>query len=250
MSILSNLRRNLCELTGSKERLFRCFAGTQWMQSLIECQRTLAASDPHPHYLNAYMDEETAYWVYLPKWIYEDGQVYPCNSSLDIGCAYGTLALFCRRVLGCDTYCSDFTDAYFTKRLLQLGIHFAQNNIELEPLPWDRQFDIVVFSEVLEHLRFSPLPTLQKIHHLLAPEGRLYLSTPDAAHQGRLTTYHKDYRKMPDPVQVADVIDDHVYIYTKRELVELVSDAGFTIVRLNYSPGICGRHLNMTLMCK
>ena len=80
------------------------------------------------------------------------------------------------------------------------------------------EFDIIIFTEVMEHLNFNPKPTLKKIHDLLKMNGRLYLSTPDASDWGRITKYYKSIEEMPNPKNVEKIIDDHIYQYKKEEL--------------------------------
>jgi SAM-dependent methyltransferase len=62
----------------------------------------------------------------------------------------------------------------------RLGVPVHQANLEQEPLPFeDESFERVVFSEVIEHLVFSPLPVLREFRRVLAPGGRLLITTPN-----------------------------------------------------------------------
>ena len=67
---------------------------------------------------------------------------------------------------------------------------FAENAIELVlwnldeqpyPLP-DDSFEVVVMTEVLEHLREYPARSLDEARRILVPGGRIYLTTPNAAY--------------------------------------------------------------------
>ena len=219
-----------------------------WVRQVRECQQILAESDPNPHYLTAYRQHEMSYWEHIARWIHElrgTGRVERC---LDIGCAYGTLALFCRRVLGCEVYCTDFTDSFFTQSVgREYGLVFARNNIESDPFAWAQRFDLIIFTEVLEHLNLHPVPTLTKIRELLTERGRVYLSTPDASEWGRVTKYYESYADMPYERGSVPLIDDHVYHYSKGELAELFAAAGLAIERLAYAPGAGWRHFNLAL---
>ena len=222
-----------------------------WMQEIAACQRIITAAQPHPHYLRAYRDQEVLYWLHIPKWIYAARTSRPVRRCLDIGCAYGTLALFCRRLLGCEVYCTDVTERYFTPLLAEThGLVFAENNFELDDLPWNLSFDMVIFTEVLEHLNFHPVPTLVKLRNLLADQGRLYLSTPDAYEWGRITKYYAGMDEMPSPHPGLAMVDDHVYHYCKSELLAILEAAGLAVERLDYSPGVAHRHLNLTVVKK
>ncbi|MGH1566708.1 MAG: methyltransferase domain-containing protein [Nitrosopumilus sp.] len=54
-----------------------------------------------------------------------------------------------------------------------------------------KKFDIVIFTEVLEHFNFHPVMILKKIHSLLKSPDKLYLSTPDSHEWGKITKYYK-----------------------------------------------------------
>ena len=217
-----------------------------WLRAIQQSQDEVVRRGPHPHYLNAYRAQELSYWRHVPAWIWEDWASRPVNRCLDIGCAYGTLALFAKEVLGCPVYCTDWTDRATNPRLVsEHGLRFEVNNIELDPFPWDLAFDVIIFTEVLEHLNFHPLPTLKKIAGLLTGAGRLYVSTPDAREWGR-ASYYESYREMPLPSSKASLVDDHVCLFTADELVEVAREAGLEVHRLDYSPGVSARHLNLT----
>jgi hypothetical protein len=106
-------------------------------------------------------------------------------------------------------------------------------------------------TEVLEHLKFHPLYTMQKIRSLLNPKGRFYLSTPDAAEWGR-TKYYSNLADMPCLTGTGSshsgdtCYADHVYHFDKTELFELAQAAGFKVNRCAYSLGAKSRHLNLT----
>ncbi len=225
---------------------------------LWECQEEIAARldtpAPCPHgYALRYRRQELGYWKRIPSWIYEDfrrraagGDALRC---LDVGCAYGTLLLFATKLLGCEPYAVDIANLLHPALVSDYGIHYAANNIERDAFPWQTQFDLIVFTEVLEHLNFNALPTMEKLRRLLAPGGRLYLSTPDAARWGRQTKYYARYADLPMPCagSQAAKISDHVWHFRAGELIQLAGTAGLRVTRCEYSPGSRKRHLNLTL---
>ena len=225
-------------------------AKTPWMREINECQNEVANLNPHPNYLDHYRSQEKFYWINIPNWIREDASKNKVHRSLDIGCAYGTLALYCKKLFECDVYALDYVDTYLSQALVKkYGFHFDVNNIELDSFPWDVKFDVITFTEVLEHLNFNPVPTLKKIRNLLSENGRLYLSTPDAAQWGRVTKYYGSLGEMPCPQKGLQPIDDHVYQYTKKELLTVLEEADLKVERFGYSPGVASRHFNLTLKC-
>jgi 2-polyprenyl-3-methyl-5-hydroxy-6-metoxy-1,4-benzoquinol methylase len=227
----------------------RRYRNRSWMRTLRGCQREVRRRDPHPHYETAYGRDELSYWLHIPRWIDDlraaDTKVV---RVLDIGCGYGTLALFAKATFDCEVYCTDFTDEYLSRALAQEhGLRFAVNNIERDDFPWDLRFDIVILTEVLEHLNYHPVPTLGKIRRLLAPQGRLFLSTPDAAEWGRVTSHYERLCDIPDPSVPRPVVDAHVWQYNMDELLSVVHESGWTVERFAYSPGQGGRHFNLEL---
>jgi SAM-dependent methyltransferase len=222
----------------------------RWAGVLRDCQEEIASLDPHPGYLKAYRREEDRYWWHIPRWLSEDAGRRKIETVLDIGCAYGTLLLFAKELTSCHPYAIDFVSGYLSPAVIaRHEIQFLVNNIELDPFPWDRRFDAIIFTEVLEHLNFCPVPTLRKIAGLLNTDGRLYLSTPDAAEWGRVTTYYSSWKDMPLPSEElrSRVVDAHIWQFDEAELTEVMAEVGLSVVQFDYAPGMGARHLNMVL---
>jgi O-antigen biosynthesis protein len=90
----------------------------------------------------------------------------------------------------------------------------------------DSSFDVLVFGDVLEHLR-DPLPVLRRARRLLAPGGSVVISVPNIAHGDvrlSLLAGHFDYRD----TGLLDVT--HVRFFTRENLDRFLRDAGFTTV--------------------
>ena len=195
------------------------------------------------------MDWNLFFGSNIPNWIEKDNPAGTAKKLLDIGCGFGTLALYCKRKLNCEVYAVDFVDDFSTPHSLakKYNWNFKVNNIELDNFPWNIKFDIILFTEVLEHFNFNPVPTLTKMRSLLSENGKLYLSTPDAAQWGRITKYYSDLSKLPYPAKGLPVVDDHVYVFTKKEILQVLDAAGLKVQRFAYSPGLVSRHFNIAL---
>lgn len=225
-------------------------AGEEWRLLLEDCQKEVADAATHPHYAAAYRAEELSYWLHVPGWIDEDARARPPRRCLDVGCAYGTLLVYVRRLTGCEAFGTDFTGAYASHALLaKHDINFAVSNIELDPLPWSHTFDMILFTEILEHLNFRAEPTLRKLAGLLAHGGLIYLTTPDAAEWGRTTKYYPSYDALPEPREElrGQLVDDHVWQFDESELMCVLAEAGLSVRRRAYAPGQSRRHFNLTL---
>jgi len=188
-----------------------------WAKTLRVCQQEIIQADPSSPYAKMYAAEEALYWLKIPQWIYADNCKKPITKYLDIGCAYGTLALFTKKISNCDLYCIDVHSYYLNKMLIdRYGIQFKTCNIEKDQFPWNTKFDAIIFTEVLEHLNFHPLSTLKKLGNLINDSGAIYLSTPDSKFWGRVTKYYSHYEDMPHSEDLEDAlfIDDHIYQYS------------------------------------
>lgn len=217
-----------------------------YAQLLVHCQEQVALRTPG--YARTYRPEELYYWTHLPFWLARDLPRGPQVRVLDIGCAYGTLALYSRLMTGGQTYCVDMVEGGLAPDLARtFGLHFAPCNIERDPFPWDIRFDAILLTEVLEHFNFHPVPTLKRIRALMAGGGRLYLSTPDAGRWGRERRY-ATYRVMPAPNPALPVTDAHIYLYDWLELQEIFAEAELRPVELDFAPGCnARRHFNIVL---
>jgi 2-polyprenyl-3-methyl-5-hydroxy-6-metoxy-1,4-benzoquinol methylase len=61
-----------------------------------------------------------------------------------------------------------------------LGVEVRRWNIDTEPPPYPpSSFDLIIFSEVIEHLANPPLDALAAMRELLVPGGYLLISTPN-----------------------------------------------------------------------
>jgi SAM-dependent methyltransferase len=253
--LIRKMRSGLKRLRWGVKNLFRRWEMRKsrrepWMKELRACQDEIATLAPHPAYASSYRYREAYFWLPLLRWMYGDAARRRIGRVLDVGSGHGTLALFCRKVLGAEVYCVDFTDRYMSEELVRrYDLKFAVNNIERDPFPWELRFDVILFTEVIEHLNFHPVPTLRKIRGLLSEGGRVYLSTPDAAEWGRRLKYYSSLERIPQPGTGSPgaVIDDHVWQYSQDELFGVVNAAGFRVLRFAYAPGKPNRHLNMVL---
>ena len=98
---------------------------------------------------------------------------------LDVGCGPGhtgaSLAAMGYAVVGIDAQ-ADIC------RLRVLGYDAAfQLDIEQDPVPPMAAFDLIIFGDILEHLR-APDQVLARLRPVLVPGGRIIVSVPNVAH--------------------------------------------------------------------
>lgn len=128
----------------------------------------------------------------------------------------------------------------------RLGVEVRRVNLEREPLPFDAAtFDWVVFSEVIEHLVYSPLPVLREFWRVLRPGGRVLITTPNELYlKSRLRTILRAilWTSLTPRAEFRHQMllegearyTTHARTYTMDELTWLVEQAGFRIVQRRF----------------
>ncbi len=89
-------------------------------------------------------------------------------------------------------------------------------------------FDVIVFGDVLEHLK-DPLHTLKRLKPFLSPEGYMVASIPNVAHGSvRLALLQGKFQ-----YQSLGLLDDtHLRFFTRESVEQLFGEAGFFIGEL------------------
>lgn len=137
------------------------------------------------------------------------------RSMLDIGCGYGFTVAYAAHVLGWEAIGVDPGHAA-RRGAAELGVDIRAGEFTATS-EFGRTFDLVVASEVIEHVQ-SPLELLESARRLLAPGGRLVLTTPDAA----CVTPHRA-RAAEQAVEVGP----HLSLLSASALADLLREAGF-----------------------
>lgn len=106
---------------------------------------------------------------------------------------------------------------------------------DVETMEWDYEdnsFDYVIMGDILEHLR-DPWSILNKVNKLVKTGGKIIISMPNVLHYSViLPLIIKGEFHYSD----AGILDTtHLKMWTKKEIVSLVEDSGFTIENISYS---------------
>ncbi len=89
-------------------------------------------------------------------------------------------------------------------------------------------YDVVVFAEVLEHLHAAPEPVLAFLRGVMKPGGRLLLQTPNAASLSKRVKLALGVQPF-ERIRVDPENPGHYREYTRKELVEILREAAFTV---------------------
>ncbi|HET9393786.1 MAG TPA: methyltransferase domain-containing protein [Candidatus Rubrimentiphilum sp.] len=153
-------------------------------------------------------------------------QIPPSSTVLDVGCASGYLAQLLRGKNCIVTGIEVNESAAAIARQHSAEVFVADLEEEsLAEIVKRQEFDIIVFADVLEHLR-TPGEVLKSAHGLLKPGGVVLASVPNIAHGAMrlsLLTGNFDYAEF-------GILDDsHLRFFTARSLDALFLSAGFSI---------------------
>jgi 2-polyprenyl-3-methyl-5-hydroxy-6-metoxy-1,4-benzoquinol methylase len=142
---------------------------------------------------------------------------------LDVGCATGYLAeALVER--GCTVSGLEFDEeaAEEARPHLERLVIGDIETLDLAGTFGDDRFDVIVFGDVLEHLR-DPLAALRKVRTLLADRGSVVASIPNVAHGSvrlALMAGRFDYQ----PLGLLD--STHIRFFTRSSIEDLFREAG------------------------
>jgi SAM-dependent methyltransferase len=166
------------------------------------------------------------------------------SRALELGC-YMQLTPFLKRVCGYN----EVRGAYYGKAGSKdrKTVRFPDGDFscyidlfdaERDRFPYpDHHFDLVLATEIIEHMIFDPMHLLVESHRVLTEGGYLLVTTPNAASiaclakalEGSSNPQIYWQYKRPDP---RNPEIGHVHEYTATELGRTVEAAGFEIERL------------------
>jgi SAM-dependent methyltransferase len=146
---------------------------------------------------------------------------------LDVGCGAGAFSALAA-ASGASTTGVDVAEAALERgRLAYPGLDFRRVPFD-GPLPLeDSSFDLVWASEVIEHVA-DTAPWLSELRRVLAPGGRLLITTPS---HGRLRLVMHGIERYSEP------LGDHLHLYTARSLRELLQELDLNEVSVGAASG-------------
>jgi ubiquinone/menaquinone biosynthesis C-methylase UbiE len=158
------------------------------------------------------------------------GELKPQDRVLDIGCGAGDFTAIAAAIVGLEKVLGvDVAEAALGRaRRSHPELSFERVPFD-GPLPLaDNSFDLIWAGEVIEHVG-DTATWLSEVRRVLAPAGRLLLTTP--AH-GRLRLLLHGIERYSAPQ------GDHLHLYTARSLRTLLAaDFGFREVRVAAASG-------------
>jgi 2-polyprenyl-3-methyl-5-hydroxy-6-metoxy-1,4-benzoquinol methylase len=115
------------------------------------------------------------------------------------------------------------------------------NPIELNELP-ENSFDLILFTEILEHITFNPVNMWKTLHRLLSPDGKIIITTPNYFYiNDTIKGLLRFMRGNSARLTPAEILEMHTYghhwkVYSAKDICDYftILSPDFKINRLEY----------------
>ncbi len=206
--------------------------------TLQQAQDYVERLAPGPYYRDSYRGYEADYLQDVID------LVLPLGSGLrvlEVGPGWGTLAVWMvDRAHQVTVLDQQPVGTYISEQLLrETGIRYVQGAIDEYELPdgVGGQFDLVVMTQVIPHLKWRPDRALFHINTVLSRSGRLVTSALDATCYPHVTPAFQRWQDVPKYKSwLTPVPDVEVCMYTQETFRGLL-ETEYGLVRITQRPG-------------
>jgi SAM-dependent methyltransferase len=155
---------------------------------------------------------------------------------LDVGCGSGVHGAELHRLYGHRVVGVDLSASSIEKAKTRLAEAYVTDVTQPEAYPFrgHQQFDVILFSDMLEHLT-DPLNVLVRHYRLLAPGGQLLISLPNVA------IWNVRLALLLGQFEYGDTgtLDrTHMRFFTRRSFRRFLSEASLAVSRDRITPGM------------
>lgn len=176
-------------------------------------------------------EQSMIYAPYINNYIFD---LIPQNKKvLDVGCNVGNLGEKLIKEKKCEVWGIDYSikAIELAKGRLTKAIVF---DLENEGVPFlEEKFDVIVFADVLEHLK-NPELVLRKFSTILSDEGIIVVSVPNVANihiRSNLFFGRWNYEE-------SGILDrTHLKFFTKKTIRESILNSDYNIIKIKSTPG-------------
>jgi len=150
----------------------------------------------------------------------------PTGSILEIGCGTGELGEAAFQMGKCERYCGIEIDPVAAAEARTRISEVIEGDVETLPFTWqDESFNVLIASEVLEHLK-DPWTTLRRLKQLLTPGAVVLASSPNVAHWRVVKML---LRGRWDLTETGVMDRTHLRWFTPATYCQLFESAGFDV---------------------
>jgi SAM-dependent methyltransferase len=119
------------------------------------------------------------------------------------------------------------------------GIQFKICDLDNQVVPFENEyFDVVIFTEVLEHIFSPPTVVLKEVRRIMSSGGKLILSVPNIATLVNRVKFMFGITPLPNPADQLkkDWVHGHGHIheYTMNEITSILTACNFTISKKEF----------------
>ena len=154
--------------------------------------------------------------------------IAPDSTVLEFGCAEGRMTQYMAEVLDCRVYIVELD-----RQAYEQAAVYAAGGLccDAETLEWrdalkDVQFDFIMFSDVLEHLR-RPDRVLKCAGSLLKEDGQVLVSIPNIGHGDVICSLLCNRFHYTD---VGLLDNTHVHFWGRLDFIDFARECGFAVV--------------------
>ena len=146
---------------------------------------------------------------------------------LDAGCGESHLSVALKKMFNADIHCIDLFEKP-RERLERHGIKFYKQDFSLKPLPFkSNNFDVIIFTDVIEHLTSGQHFILREFKRVLKPGGIILISTPNILSFPKRIKFILGNSPLT-PFQDL-LLQDHIHEYSLEELNSFIGSAKLEI---------------------
>lgn len=157
------------------------------------------------------------------------------DKCLDIGSLFGYVALG-EKLIGYEVFGIDLPDYVnqFKNNFAKWGIDNQAVDLAKEKLPYQNDyFDLIIASEILEHLRFHPTTFFTELARVLKPGGKIMITTPN------LIRFNNVIKMVLGQSINWDITEDywdgvHAREFTVKEIKQLASIVNLKVIEVGY----------------
>jgi O-antigen biosynthesis protein len=160
-------------------------------------------------------------------------EIAPNSEVLEFGPAHGRMTKYLKETLDCKVTIVEKdleagTQASMFSSYAIIGDPWGdiENNHWIKDLKsFDKEFDYIIFADVLEHL-YDPWKALSSVRNFLKDDGRVLISIPNVSHNSiiiDLINNKFEYR------EIGLLDNTHIRFFTHTSLLDMVHKAGFSV---------------------
>ena len=159
------------------------------------------------------------------------GFIQKGSRVLEFGCATGQFTRFLRDSLECSVFIVEIEEEAF-----ECAVQFAEDGIctDITEFAWcdrieENSFDVIVFADVLEHLK-NPKEVLRRTWPYLKEDGKVLISIPNIAHNDILANLYMNKFEYTD----TGLLDNtHIHFWAYQDLCPFIAGTGYRIIDLD-----------------